>query len=72
MTIGERVLQLIHEKGMTQKALAEELNVTSQAVSRWENDEVEPSISTISQMAELFDCSIDELFGKTKAESNIE
>ena len=72
MSFGEKIKELRTKKGMTQKALAEELNVTSQAVSRWENDEVEPSISTISQMAELFDCSIDELFGKTKAESNIE
>lgn len=71
MSFGEKIKELRTKKGMTQKALAEELNVTSQAVSRWENDEVEPSISTISQMAELFDCSIDELFGKAKAEPEV-
>ena len=69
MSFGEKIKELRTKKGMTQKALAEELSVTSQAVSRWENDEVEPSISTISQMAELFGCSIDELFGKTKVDS---
>ena len=68
MDFGNNIKELRIKKGMTQKDLANVLNVTAQAVSRWENNEVEPSISTINQMAELFDCSIDELFGKTKKE----
>ncbi len=68
MDFGNNIKELRIKKGMTQKDLANILNVTAQAVSRWENNEVEPSISTINQMAELFDCSIDELFGKTKKE----
>ncbi len=68
MDFGNNIKELRTKKGMTQKDLANVLNVTAQAVSRWENNEVEPSISTINQMAELFDCSIDELFGKVKKE----
>ena len=68
MDFGNNIKEFRTKKGMTQKDLADVLNVTPQAVSRWENNEVEPSISTINQMAELFDCSIDELFGKTKKE----
>lgn len=72
MDFGNNIKEFRTKKGMTQKDLAIELNVTAQAVSRWENNEVEPSISTISQMAELFDCSIDELFGKRKVEETQE
>ena len=68
MDFGTNIKEFRTKKGMTQKDLANELNVTAQAVSRWENNEVEPSISTINQMAELFNCSIDELFGKVKKE----
>ena len=48
---------------MTQKDLANILNVTPQAVSRWEAGEVEPSIDTLKQMATIFECSLDDLFG---------
>jgi len=70
MDFGTNIKEFRTKKGMTQKDLANELNVTAQAVSRWENNEVEPSISTINQMAELFNCSIDELFGKAKKEES--
>ena len=46
---------------MTQKQLADELHVTPQAVSRWENGEVEPSVSAIGEMAKIFDVTYDEL-----------
>ncbi|MCR5462151.1 MAG: helix-turn-helix domain-containing protein [bacterium] len=70
MDFGANIKEFRTKKGMTQKDLANELNVTAQAVSRWENNEVEPSISTINQMAELFNCSIDELFGKVKKQDD--
>ena len=48
---------------MTQKELADKLFVTAQAVSRWENGEVEPSVSTISEIAKIFGVSTDEMLG---------
>ena len=54
---------------MTQKDLAEKLNVTFQAVSRWENEDVEPSFDTLKQIAEIFHCSIDDLFGMRREEA---
>ena len=48
--------------GYTQRELGEKLNVTFQAVSRWENNDVEPSIETIKKMKDIFNCSYDELF----------
>lgn len=48
---------------MTQKDLANQLFVTAQAVSRWEKGEVEPSISAISKMAQIFNVTTDDLLG---------
>ena len=61
--LGEKIKQLRNEKGLTQKELADMLFVTAQAVSRWENDEVEPSLATISQMSQIFGVTVDELIG---------
>ena len=63
MTLGTNIRKFRNEKDMTQKDLADELHCTPQAVSRWEADEVEPSIDTLKQMATLFGCSMDDLFG---------
>lgn len=59
--IGTNIKNLRFKNEMTQKELADKLYVTSQAVSRWENGEVEPSISTITEMAKIFNVSIDAL-----------
>jgi len=49
---------------LTQEALAQKLGVTNQAVSKWESAQCYPDISLIPQLAELFEISIDELFGR--------
>lgn len=61
--IGLKIKELRSANGMTQKDLADKLYVTAQAVSRWENGEVEPSISTIGEIAKIFNVSSDELLG---------
>ena len=61
--LGEKIKQLRTEKGLTQKELADQLFVTAQAVSRWENDEVEPSLSTLAQISQIFGVSMDDLIG---------
>lgn len=63
MNIGQNVKNLRVKNGLTQKDLAEKLNVTPQAVSRWENDTVEPSIDTIKEMSILFNVSVNEILG---------
>ena len=73
MAIGNNIKQLRIRKGLTQKELAEALFVTYQAVSRWENDDVEPSIDTLNAMTGVLDCTLDELFGvKPKEEEKSE
>ena len=59
--ISENIKNLRKEKGLTQKELADLLHVTSQAVSRWEKGEVEPSVDTISNMAKIFEVTTDEI-----------
>jgi len=50
--------------GLTQEELAKELGVTFQAISKWENAKSAPDILLLPQMAEIFGCHIDELFGR--------
>ena len=61
--IGANIKKLRMQHGMTQKNLADKLFVSAQAVSRWENNEVEPSISTILELAKIFDVTADEILG---------
>lgn len=64
MTFGEKLKELRTKEGITQKGLGEKLNVTAQAISRWENNEVEPSISMLTTISKLFNVSVDSLLGK--------
>ena len=59
MTLGQKIKKLRNEKGLTQKDLADQLHVTFQTVSKWEKDENEPDISTLRELAKLFECSMD-------------
>lgn len=67
MKIGIKIKRLRQEQGMTQKSLADSLYVTAQAVSRWENDEVEPSLETLSKLAQILKCQVQEFFTEETA-----
>ena len=53
-TIGKKISALRKEKGLTQEELAEKLGVSSQAVSKWENDISCPDIMLLPRISELF------------------
>ena len=61
MTLGEHITRLRTAKGMSQGALAEELGVSRQSVSKWETDASVPELEKLMKMAKLFEVSIDEL-----------
>ena len=61
--LGERIKELRLRDGRTQDALASELGVTAQAVSRWEKEICYPDMEMIPSIANYFGVSIDELFG---------
>lgn len=67
-TLGENIARLRKERSMTQEELANELNISYQAVSKWENGISSPDISNIKQLAQFFGVSIDSLFGMTLAQ----
>ncbi len=60
-TIGSFIAVLRKAQGMTQRQLAEKLNVSDKTVSRWERDEGCPDLSLIPVLAEIFSVSCDEL-----------
>lgn len=60
-TMGETIAQLRKNKGMTQAELAEQMNVTDKAVSKWERDISCPEIGSLPKLAEIFEVSVDEL-----------
>lgn len=64
-TLGKRITTHRKRLGMTQDKLAEQLSVTAQAVSKWENDQSCPDISILPKLAEIFGISIDALLGVT-------
>lgn len=61
MKFNEKLQKLRKEKGMSQEALADELGVSRQAVSKWENGKKLPTLSHLVFLAELYECSLDEL-----------
>jgi transcriptional regulator with XRE-family HTH domain len=60
-TLGSVISTLRKEHGMTQAALAEKMNVTDKAVSKWERDLSCPDIGSLPKLAEIFGVSVDEL-----------
>ncbi|MDE6442683.1 MAG: helix-turn-helix domain-containing protein [Clostridia bacterium] len=59
MDYGKKIAYLRKSKGMTQHELGKELNVTYQAVSKWERGESLPDFTTMTQLAKIFQVSID-------------
>lgn len=60
-TIGNRIAKFRKAKGMTQEELANQLGVSSQAVSKWENDASCPDISLLPQLCKVLGVTTDEL-----------
>lgn len=63
MSFGEKLTKLRKEEGMSQEDLANSLNVSRQAVSKWESNSSYPETDKIIAICKLFNCSMDELIG---------
>lgn len=64
MTIGERIKQERQNKGVSQAALGEMLQITQQAVAKWERDLSEPDSQMLIKLATFFNVSVDYLLGR--------
>lgn len=68
MTIGERVLKIVHDKGMTQKEFSEKTGIPQSTMSSWKGKKQNPSIDKVKIICDVLE--IDPLFLVSGAESN--
>lgn len=68
---GKIIAQLRREHNMTQAELGAKLNVTYQAVSKWENDQSQPDFATMAQIAELFHVPLTIFLGGEEKETAV-
>lgn len=59
--VSKNLRRLRKANRMTQEQLAEELHVTRQAISNWENNKTQPDIASLARLAEIFEVEIEEL-----------
>ena len=64
MNLGKKIATMRKEKHLTQEALANALGVSNQAVSKWEQALCCPDIELLPKIADLFEITLDELFGR--------
>ena len=65
-TFGQRLQRLRKNASLTQEEVAVKLNITGQAVSKWENDVSAPDISVLVELSDILGVSLDELLGKER------
>ena len=61
LSLGKRIQALRKEQALTQEQLAERMNITAQAVSKWENDQSCPDILSLPQLARELHTTVDAL-----------
>lgn len=69
-TIGENIAAFRKQKGFTQEALASAIGVSAQSISKWENNTNMPDIMLLPIIADIFQVSIDNLFGRQNAKTD--
>ena len=68
-SFGTRLANFRRERNLTQNEIADRLNISAQAVSKWENDLTSPDIETLIKLSEIFNISVDELVGRKSSDS---
>jgi len=71
MIFSEKLQLLRKNKGLTQEEMAERLNVSRQAVAKWESGQVYPDISNLIQISDLLNVTVDYLVRDQKCMINI-
>lgn len=72
MLFNEKLYKLRKENGLSQEALAEKLNTTRQAVSKWENNQGFPETEKLLLISNLFNVSVDYLLKDTSEDSSVD
>ena len=63
MDFGKRIQELRRGKGFSQEKLAERMEVSRQAISKWESGAAIPEVDKLIQLARLFGVTVDDLLG---------
>lgn len=63
MKLSERLIELRKQKGLSQEQLSYQLDVSRQAISRWENGVTQPDLENIDKLCRIYDMTPDELLG---------
>jgi len=69
-TIGRNLAELRREKKFTQQALAEKINYSDKAISRWERGETLPDIETLCKICDIFGVTFEYLLQKEQPEKS--
>ena len=69
MTLGQRLLKARKETGLSQEELAEQLGVSRQAVSKWENDSGYPEMEKMIRLSQIYQVSLDYLVGNEQEQN---
>ena len=68
MTLGERIKRYRQMQGLSQEELAEKINVSRQAITKWENDNGIPDIDNLIALSKIMGITLDELVMGEKEE----
>ena len=68
MGIGDNLKTIRLKRGLSQNDVADKLNISRQAISKWERNISSPDIETLKKLKDLYDVSYDELISQTKTE----
>lgn len=63
--IADNLRQLMNETATNQVVLSKAINISQSAISTWLSGKKEPSITSLWLLADYFNCSVDELIGRT-------
>ena len=70
--VARTIARLRRERGMTQEALAERIGVSPQTVSKWETQATCPDVALLPVIADVFEVSIDALFGREAVQKAVQ
>lgn len=59
--LADKLKKLRHKKGISQELLAKELEISRQAISKWESDTAQPDLDNLAKLCEIFNISADDL-----------
>ncbi len=71
MTLGKKLSNYRKNLGWTQQQLGDHLNLSPQAISKWENNLAEPDLTTLKSLATLYNVSVDELLDTSDEQENV-